>query len=605
MKELKGGCVGAGYFSHFHYEAWQRIPDVAIVAFSNRDAGRARTIQEKFAIARCYADYREMFDAERPDFVDVITPPPSHRAICAEAAARGIHMICQKPLAPTLGEAAAMVADAERAGVRLMVHENFRFQPWHREIKRQLDDGALGARLHSLYFRCRMGDGWGPAAYLSRQPYFRDYPRLLVYETGVHFIDTFRCLAGEIHRVSAWLRRLNSVIRGEDCGLLVFEFAGGAMGVWDANRYNEPNCEDPRYTFGEFLVEGDGGSLRLSADGRLTLQDLGGREREIVYHHERRGFAGDCCYATQRHFVACLLAGRPFETDGREYLKTLAVQEAVYLSAAQQRPVRVAEVAVETSTMPTRRIIDLTLPIDASLRGASSEQAKTIADGGWNASTLTLYSHCGTHMDAPRHFLEGAAGIDQTPLAACCGPAKLLDLTPVAPRELIGVTRLAPWADEIRPGDRLLLRTDWHRRIGSDAYRHELPRISAALARWLVERRIALLGVEPPSVADVNDIAELTEVHHILLRGNIVVEGLAHLDQLRTTQFELTVLPRAERIWTCSLPATMQAPAGFVGPAVPFPTRSLKIAGKPTRCSWPRSACPTSAARTAPRFNRR
>jgi predicted dehydrogenase/kynurenine formamidase len=544
MKQLKGVCLGAGYFSHFQYEAWQRIPEVAIVAFSNRDAGRARTIQEKFAIAKRYADYREMFDTERPDFVDVITPPPSHREICAEAAARGIDVICQKPLAPTLGEAEAIVADAERAGMRLMVHENFRFQPWHREIKRQLEHGAVGARLQSLYFRCRMGDGWGRDAYLARQPYFRDYPRLLVYETGVHFIDTFRYLAGEIERISAWLRRLNPVIRGEDCGLLVLEFAGGAMGVWDANRYNESNCEDPRYTFGELLVEGDGGALRLYADGRLTLQELGGRERDIDYRHEHRGFAGDCCYATQRHFVDCLLEGRPFETDGREYLKTLAVQEAVYLSAAERRPVRVAEVAAAASTVSTRRIIDLTLPIDAALHGAAIEPATTIARGGWNASTLTLYSHCGTHMDAPRHFLEGAAGVDQIPLAACCGPAKLLNLTPTAPRELITLARLKPWADEIRSGDRLLLRTDWHRRIGTDAYRNQLPRISADLARWLVEKRIALLGVEPPSVADVNHIAELSEVHRILLQGNVVVvEGLAHLDQVHATQFQLIVLP--------------------------------------------------------------
>ena len=544
MKQLKGVCIGAGYFSHFQYEAWQRIPEVTIAAFSNRNPDRARTIHEKFGIAKCYADYREMFDAERPDFVDVITPPPSHRAICAEAAARGIHIICQKPLAPSLPEAVALVADAERAGVRLLVHENFRFQPWHREVKRQLDAGAIGAHLHSLAFRCRMGDGWGQDAYLRRQPYFRDYPQLLVYETGVHFIDTFRYLAGEIQRVSAWLRRLNPVIQGEDCGLLVFEFASGAMGTWDANRYNEPTCENPRYTFGEFLLEGDGGSLRLYTDGRLTLQRLSGAEQQLDYHHEDRNFTGDCCYATQRHLIDCLLDGRPAEIEGREYLKTLAVQEAIYRSASQRQPVRVAEITGGTSSVLQRRIVDLTLPIDAAMRGVTIEPAKTIVRGGWNASTLTLYSHCGTHMDAPRHFLESAAGIDQTPLSACCGPAQLLNLAPVAPSELIDVARLAPWADEIQPGDRLLLRTDWHQRLGTKAYRDQLPRISAELARWLVEKRIALLGVEPPSLADVNNIAELTEVHRILLEGNVaVVEGLAYLDQLPATRFELQVLP--------------------------------------------------------------
>lgn len=159
MWRLRGICIGAGYFSHYQHGAWQRIPEVEIVAFSNRDRSRARIISNRFGLNTCYTDYREMFDEEKPDFLDVITPPPSHQAICADAAARGIHIICQKPLAPTLQEARAIVGNAAGAGVRFMVHENFRFQPWHREFRRQLDTGAVGDRLHLLSFRSRMGDG--------------------------------------------------------------------------------------------------------------------------------------------------------------------------------------------------------------------------------------------------------------------------------------------------------------------------------------------------------------------------------------------------------------------------------------------------------------
>lgn len=341
--KLRGVCIGAGYFSHFQYEAWQRIPEVEIVAFSNRDQAKAAEVTTKFGLRKCYADYREMFDVERPDFVDIITPPPSHQEICAAAARRGIDIICQKPLGPSVEVASEIVANAAAAKVRFMVHENFRFQPWHREIKRLIDAGAIGDKLHSLHFRSRMGDGWGGSPYTPRQPYFRDYPRLLVYETGVHFIDTFRYLAGEITRVTAWLRRLNPVIKGEDCGLLVFEFANGALGQWDANRYNEPAfpVTEARYTFGEFLVEGSAGSLRLDPDGRIMLKALGGEDQEHRYPHERRGFAGDCCYLAQRHFADCLLTGTPCETSGGEYLKTMVIQEAMYESAAKRGPVDV------------------------------------------------------------------------------------------------------------------------------------------------------------------------------------------------------------------------------------------------------------------------
>lgn len=341
MAQFKGVCVGAGYFSHFQYEAWKRISQVTITAMCNRDAERARNIMETFGIKNHYTDYREMLEGERPDFVDIITPPPTHLDMCRIAADLGIHVICQKPLAPTFEEAKQIVDLAGKVGIRFMVHENWRFQPWYREIKRLLDDGTIGKALHAMAFRSRMGDGWGQDAYLNRQPYFRNYPRLLIYENGVHFIDTYRYLGGEIESVYAVLKKLNPVIAGEDFGIVVFNFASGATGLWDANRYNESNYPNPRYTFGEFLVDGDGGSIRLYNDGRLTIQTLGSPEIEHAYPHEDRNFAGDCCHTTQRHFIDRLLDGRPFETNGPDYLRTLAVQEAVYRSAEKVRPVAV------------------------------------------------------------------------------------------------------------------------------------------------------------------------------------------------------------------------------------------------------------------------
>ena len=205
-----------------------------------------------------------------------------------------------------------------------------------------LGSGVIGDKIHSLYFRSQMGDSWGQDAYLSRQPYFRDYPRLLVYENGVHFIDTYRYLAGEVRDVYAVLKKLNPIIAGEDCGVVIFNFASGATGIWDANRYNECNYENARYTFGEFLVNGNSGSIRLYLDGKITIQPLGEQERTHDYFHENRGFAGDCCYTTQRHFIDRILDGKSFETNGPEYLKTLTVQEAVYESVARNVPVQVS-----------------------------------------------------------------------------------------------------------------------------------------------------------------------------------------------------------------------------------------------------------------------
>ena len=341
MSKLKGVCIGCGYFSHFHYGAWNRIPEVEITAISDINEVKAKPIIEKYGISNYYKDFRKMLKTENPDFVDVITPPPSQLEICKSAADRGINVICQKPFATTFDEAKQIVEYTDSAGIRFMVHENFRFQPWHREIKKLVENNVIGEKLHSLYFRSRMGDGWGEDAYINRQPYFREMPRFLIYENGVHFIDTFRFIAGEIHRVYAILRKLNPIIAGEDCGILIMEFINNAVGVFDANRYNENKFEDPRYTFGEFLIEGNGGSIRLYSNGNITIQPLGEPERLHNYKHENIEFSGDCVYYTQRHFVDCFIKGKPFETNGRNYLRTLAVQEAVYNSAQQKTPVEV------------------------------------------------------------------------------------------------------------------------------------------------------------------------------------------------------------------------------------------------------------------------
>ncbi|MGH9374183.1 MAG: Gfo/Idh/MocA family protein, partial [Vicinamibacterales bacterium] len=294
-RQLKGVAIGAGYFAPFQYEAWTRIPEVAIAAMYNRSEDRARPIMVQYGVPRYYENWREMIDGERPDFVDIITPPDTHEEMCAYAAERGVHIICQKPLAPTYEASRRIVETARAAGVRFMVHENFRWQPWYRTIKELQRSGTIGDFTH-IHFMMRMGDGWGPGAYVARQPFFREYPRLLVYETGVHFIDTFRFLLGEVTSVFASLRRLNPAIKGEDAGYLALRFVSGATAIWDANRYNEVEAESPRFTFGHMRIDGTAGHLVLDTDSNLRVKRLGEPAYDVAYSRERKNFAGDCVY---------------------------------------------------------------------------------------------------------------------------------------------------------------------------------------------------------------------------------------------------------------------------------------------------------------------
>ena len=337
---LRGVVVGTGYFSQYHFDAWRRLEGAEIVAVCSLDMSQAHAVASRYHIPTVYGDIEVMLRKERPDFIDIITPPDTHLEIVRLAAAHRVHILCQKALAPTLDEARLIVETAAGAGVRLMVHDNFRFQPWHREVRSLLDKGAIG-QLQSLSCRTRLGDGWGADAYLARQPYFRCMPQFLIFETGVHFIDVYRYLGGEITKVFAKLRRLNQAIEGEDCAIVLFDFASGASGLWDADRFHESSAGDPRHTFGQFLLEGDAGALRIDNDGNIFVRPLGAGEKPHAYAHGREGFAGDSVLAVFRHFLTRLADGRPFETSGEDYLRTLAVQAAVYAAAAQDRPVAV------------------------------------------------------------------------------------------------------------------------------------------------------------------------------------------------------------------------------------------------------------------------
>lgn len=191
------------------------------------------------------------------------------------------------------------------------------------------------------------------------------------------------------------------------------------------------------------------------------------------------------------------------------------------------------------------RIIDLTLTMRPGMRGVDWEQARTIANDGWNARTLRLYSHAGTHMDAQTHFAAGPGTIDVTPLERCMGGAWVVNLDGIADRTPITVEHLGGIAAKFEPGESLLLRTGWSRHVENPQhYRDNFPRIADDLAHWCVEKKVNILGVEPPSVADVNNPEELARIHQILLGANVtVVEGLAGLNTLKREKVFFVAAP--------------------------------------------------------------
>ena len=333
-RRIRVATVGAGYFSRFHHEAWSRIEEVELVAVCDRDEAKARDFSMRWHIPGVYRDAATMLDTAKPDLLDIVTQPMSHLQIIRLAAERNVATISSKAVLPIAGGSQGSHAGSRPGRHALVVHENFRFQPWYGEIKRLIANGVLGD-CYQACFRLRPGDGQGPNAYLDRQPYFQNMQRFLVHETAIHFVDVFRFLFGEVESVLADLRRLNPAISGEDAGLIVLRHCNGVRSLFDGNRLLSHAASNPRLTLGEMLLEGSAATVRLDGEGRLTRRaHLADAEELVDYSFNRAGFAGNSVLRLQRHVIDHLLDRGPLFNVARDYLVNLQIEEAIYRSAA-------------------------------------------------------------------------------------------------------------------------------------------------------------------------------------------------------------------------------------------------------------------------------
>jgi kynurenine formamidase len=189
-------------------------------------------------------------------------------------------------------------------------------------------------------------------------------------------------------------------------------------------------------------------------------------------------------------------------------------------------------------------IIDLTRPFDDSVPGFDWEVARDLKKNGWNARNLKIYSHAGTHMDAPFHFGVSEKTIDEISLNECICAAWVVYCENIGSRGIINIDHLGKIKEDFAEGEGLVFKTNWSRHFGKSKFRNELPRIGEKLAYWCVEHHVKMIGVEPPSVADVNNRDEVTNIHRILLGGNIIiVEGLVNLELINEPKILFAAIP--------------------------------------------------------------
>jgi len=326
-QRLRIGLVGAGWVSRHHLLGWQaqaRRAQVVAIADPSRESRVARV--EAFGIERNFPDLRTMLDTVPLDALDICAPRETHVELVTLAAERGLPVLCQKPLAPVLAEAEALVRAVD-GRVKLMVHENWRFRPYYRQARRWIEEGRIGkvrqARM-DLLSSGMIADADGARPALVRQPFFAGLDRLLVMEILIHHIDTLRYLLGPLTLAASAIGRSTAELHGEDSAVLMLRSADGtAILTGNLAAYGHGPVLTDR---AEFL--GDAGAITLR-DGVLAL--AGAQPESITYDlAEAYQTAYDDAIG---HFLDGLESGAPFETGPADNLETLRLVEAVYAAS--------------------------------------------------------------------------------------------------------------------------------------------------------------------------------------------------------------------------------------------------------------------------------
>lgn len=321
-KEWRIGLAGAGWVSQHHLTAWKSLPNARVVAICDPRIERARERARAFDIAACYPDAAAMLAGSPIDALDIAAPREWHAPLVRLAAAGGLPVLCQKPLAPTLGEAEALVGEV--AGkTRLMPHENWRFRPFYRQAAQWIRAGEIGAvrqAVLEMFASALLHPPGAKAPLLERQPFLAGLEQFFVSESLIHHLDALRFLCGPLEVVGACLNRISPEVRGEDTATILMRSSAGA-GVMLAASFSAHGA--PIALADRLRILGDTGSITLEGN---TLRLSGARAETREYD------LAECYQASYtgaiRHFIDCLESGAEFETA--DNLETLRLVDQIY-----------------------------------------------------------------------------------------------------------------------------------------------------------------------------------------------------------------------------------------------------------------------------------
>lgn len=365
-RRLAVGIIGTSWWADAMYlPALTARPEAVVTAVCGRDPDRARTFASRWGVPHAFSDPIAMLDSGLLEAVVVATPNDTHHDLAAAAVERGLHVLCEKPIAMNHVEAEELARAAEAAGVTTLVPFTYRFMPTTRFVKRLLEDGYIGRPQH---LNLRYYSGWAiSAGYQWRFDMDRAGSGALG-DLGSHFLHLAEWFFGDIGSVSCELATAverphpegRPYRQADDHAVLILGFANGAVGVVHVSAVAaEPT---PFRQVHEMDLHGSEGTLHHRIDwdrtqvvlgarvGEETLRELdvpeeiwAGAPRGTVketYHHVFRDqgrMVGD--------WVRAAIARQPVRPDLADGARVQRLLDAALLSSEQGRRIRVDDLS--------------------------------------------------------------------------------------------------------------------------------------------------------------------------------------------------------------------------------------------------------------------
>lgn len=345
------GIIGCGAISRNHLEAFAATDGAEVTVVCDTDLRRAQVSAERYGIPLAVGTVEEVL-ASGVDIVSVCTPHPTHEQVVLAAAAAGVHVLCEKPIAVDLDSARRMTSACDAAGVRLGVLFQRRFWPDAQRMKADLVAGRLGEPIlgHCTVLLHRDPDYYSSTPW--RGTWASDGGGVLMTQ-AIHYIDLLIWLLGDPVEVSGRVATFTHDIEVEDTAVATVTFASGALATITATTAADTALgarvqvtassgatlgllEFPEGTDGRAVLRAEKGTVTTTTDypdGVEANADLRTINGALIPHHT----------AQVADFVHSVRSGHEPAVTGHDATRALAVLLGVYESSRTGAPVSLTQ----------------------------------------------------------------------------------------------------------------------------------------------------------------------------------------------------------------------------------------------------------------------